>query len=171
MQTPFRPKQIMKQLLQVDEPLYLTPEGIAKLERRLKTIVQTDLPQAIEDVRRTGEFGDFSENAEYQEAKARMRRLHDSVASIKDKLKTAIVIERPSGENEVIQMGSSVLLKMPNGGEKRFHIVGPHEADPVKGHLSYKSPLGAKLMGRAKGEEIEIKMPTGEIIYTIISME
>ncbi len=168
MQLPFRPKQIMKQALQEDEPLYLTSDAIDKMKRRLERIQGEELPQAIVDVRRTGEFGDFSENAEYQEAKGRMRRLHDQATTIKEKLKVVIEIETPAA-GSVVQMGSTVMLAS-DGGEKTFQIVGPQEADPVKGKLSFKSPLGAKLMGRSPGEEIEISTTTGKSTYRIVSV-
>src|SRR3989338_11551723 len=106
MQLPFRPKQKMKQLLQESEPVYLTFGGIEKLKHRLVHIQKIELPQAIEDVRRTGEFGDFSENAEYQEAKGRMRRLHDQATTIKEKLKVVLEIEAPAA-GSVVQMGST----------------------------------------------------------------
>lgn len=171
MRTPHRPKQIMKQLLQKDEPLYLTKGGIEKLKRRLKQITDIELPQAIEDVRRTGEFGDFSENAEYQEAKWRMRRLRNQQTSIVEKLKVVIEIEETSGPHTVVKMGSKVTLGLQDNREKHFRIVGPEETDPLKGRLSFKSPLGAKLMGRAVGEEIMLKSPSGEVIYRILAIE
>lgn len=165
MQLPFRPKQQMKQALQEDEPLYLTRDAVEKMKRRLEKIEDEELPQAIADVRRTGEFGDFSENAEYQEAKGRMRRLHDQATTIKEKLK--VVIEIESSHTGLVQMGSTVILELSDGARKIFHIVGPQEADPVKGKLSFKSPLGAKLMGRSVGEEIELTSATGSTTYHI----
>ena len=155
----------MKQALQVDEPLYLTPEAIEKMKRRLARIESEELPQAIEDVRRTGEFGDFSENAEYQEAKGRMRRLHDQVTSIREKLK--VVIEIEANGSDLVVMGSTVVLELDDGSQKTFYIVGPQETDPMKGKLSFKSPLGAKLMGRRVGEKIEVNTPRGSIQYSL----
>jgi transcription elongation GreA/GreB family factor len=158
----------MKQALQEEEPLYLTPEATEKMRRRLKRIEGEELPQAIADVRRTGEFGDFSENAEYQEAKGRMRRLRDQATTIKEKLKVVIEIE-PSA-SELVQMGSTVVLELDQGTAKTFYIVGSQEADPVKGKLSFKSPLGAKLMGRSVGEKIELTTPGGAATYQIVSV-
>jgi transcription elongation GreA/GreB family factor len=68
-------------------------------------------------------------------------------------------------------MGSTVLVKTPQGPEKRFQIVGPQETDPLKGRLSFKSPLGSKLMGRSVGEEIEIKTDKGLVTYHILSVK
>jgi len=162
MRLPTRKSQKLK-LPQDEGPLYLTKAGIEKLERRLKRIETTELPQAIEDVRRTGEFGDFSENAEYQEAKGRMRRLHNSVLVIKDKLKRAVLIEKEDGSTE-IQIGSTVVLEKTDGQQKTFEIVGPSETDPTRGRVSYKSPLGARLMNRNVGELVEV----GKTSYTIV---
>lgn len=159
----------MKQALQEDEPLYLTTEAIEKMKHRLERIERVELPQAIQDVRRTGEFGDFSENAEYQEAKARMRRLHDQATTIKEKLK--VVIEIVHASSSLVQMGSVIVLELGDGTQKRFSMVGPQEADPPNGKLSFKSPLGAKLMGRSLGELIELSTPSGSITYQIIKID
>lgn len=158
----------MKQALQEDEPLYLTREAIEKMKKRLERIDGEELPQAIADVRRTGEFGDFSENAEYQEAKSRMRSLRDQATTMKEKLK--VVIEIESSTSSLVQLGSTVTLELIDGSRKIFRIVGSQEADPVKGKLSFKSPLGAKLMGRSVGEEIELTTGSGKRIYRIISV-
>ncbi|NQV89315.1 MAG: GreA/GreB family elongation factor [Parcubacteria group bacterium] len=164
MRLPTRKSQSLK--IPHDEgPLYLTQGGIEKLERRLKKIESLELPEAIEDVRRTGEFGDFSENAEYQEAKWRMRRLHNSVLTIKDKLKRAVLIETDKGVGGV-QIGSTVVLQTTQGDRKTFEIVGPSETDPTRGRLSYRSPLGASLMGREVGESVEAAL----IHYTIVDI-
>lgn len=135
-----------------DGPLYLTKEGLKKLEQRLKTVEERELPQAIEDVRITAEFGDFSENAEYQEAKARMRRLHGQVLNLREKIKRAVLIQTDEMHN-VVQLGSTVLLEK-DGTEKTFQIVGPHEADPARGRISHLSPLGSVLVGRKAGESV-----------------
>jgi transcription elongation factor GreA len=165
MRMPYRPKQRAKQQLQQDEPLYLTKAGIEKLKRRLQKIEEVELPQAIEDTRRTGEFGDFSENAEYQEAKGRMRRLHSQATSIKEKLKVVIEIEKGSADE--VAMGATVVLYAVDGTRRTFTIVGPAETNPMKGLLSFKSPLGARLMGRKVGETIVLPTAGKEIEYVI----
>jgi transcription elongation GreA/GreB family factor len=165
MRLPHRPKQKMKQQLKVDEPLYLTKGGVEKMKKRLEQIQTNELPQAREDVRRTGEFGDFSENAEYQEAKWRMRRLSSQATSIEEKLKIVILIEK--GESDQVLMGSTVVLYSADGTRRTFEMVGPAETDPVRGRLSYKSPLGARLMGREVGETIELPTAGSVVSYVI----
>src|SRR3989338_853680 len=84
--------------------LYLTQAGVKKMQEQLKRLESEDLPQAIRDVRTTAEFGDFSENAEYQEAKARMRRLHSQIFGLKEKLKLVSIISRDRATDRV-QLG------------------------------------------------------------------
>ena len=127
-------------------PLYMTLEGIEKMKRQLERITKQDLPQAIEDVRTTGEMGDFSENAEYQEAKSRMRRFHNRVLNLKDKIKRAVPIEHV--ESDKVCLGSTVLLESENQERKTFEVVGPQETDPFKDRISYISPIGSQLMDR-----------------------
>lgn len=170
MQLPFRPKEKSKKLLEPDEPAYLTADGVEGLKRRLKQIEDFDLPQAIADVRQTGEFGDFSENAEYQEAKARMRRLRDQATGIRERLKNVIVIERAAGGSVSVQLGSVVTLETFSGQQKKFEIVGPQETDPLRGRLSFKSPLGAKLLNRTVGESVSVGEGAGEVTYKILEI-
>ncbi|MBI5370179.1 GreA/GreB family elongation factor [Candidatus Uhrbacteria bacterium] len=135
-----------------DGPLYLTQEGLEKLKRKLATIEQTELPKAIEDVRTTAEFGDFSENAEYQEAKWRMRRLHNQVLTLKEKIRQAVLIQTDQTPG-MVQMGSTLVL-LKNNAQKTYRIVGPQEADPSRGNISHLSPLGAALIGHQQGETV-----------------
>lgn len=134
-------------------PLYLTSSGFEKLQHKLVRIEKEELPQAIEDVKITAEFGDFSENAEYQEAKARMRRLHNQVLTIKEQLKRVVIIQPNRSLLDTIQIGSTVVLEK-NNTLKTFQIVGPQESDPMRGRISHLSPLGSTLIGHKKGESV-----------------
>lgn len=165
MRLPIRRSQRLKIDTEADEPLYLTKEGIEKLQRKLERLEKQELPQAISDVQWTGQFGDFSENAEYQEAKGRMRRLHDQIAHLKERLKRIVIIQKSGAQS--VQLGSTVELEMQDGKSKTFEIVGPQETDPLRGRLSFKSPLGARLINRKVGEEINIETNLGTISYKI----
>lgn len=158
MRLPIRRSEKLK-IHHDDGPLYITKEGLEKLKRKLERLERTDLPQAIQDTRTTAEQGDFSENAEYQEAKGRMRRLHTQIFNLREKIKQAVLIE--SNASELVCIGSSVSLEK-NGTRKTFHIVGPHEADPSMGRISHLSPLGSSLMGHKVGDLVN-----GFIICTI----
>lgn len=149
-----------------DGPFRITADGLKKLISKLKHIESTDLPESILDVQRTAEFGDFSENAEYQEAKARMRRLHAQIFSLKEKIKQADVIESNVVSDGTVQLGSTVLLET-KGMQKTFFIVGSHEANPIQGRISHLSPLGVRLIGHKIGDQINVPTSQGEILYLI----
>ncbi|MFA4845899.1 MAG: GreA/GreB family elongation factor [Patescibacteria group bacterium] len=168
MRLPTRRAQKLKIDPEADEPLYLTQDGLDRLHRVLERVEKVDLPQAIADVTETGQFGDFSENAEYQEAKGRMRRYHDQITSIKERLKKIVVIDK-TVSHQSVQLGSTVVLET-GGKTKTFEIVGPQETDPLRGRLSFKSPLGAKLINRTVGEEVQVPTGTSQSTYRIIEI-
>ncbi len=167
MQIPQRRAQKMKKS-DDDSLLYLTPEGIRRLELRLKELEQQH-PEAVEDVVRTGQLGDFSENAEYQEAKFRLRKINDQIFSIKEKLKHVRVIEEGSSDGSV-QLGSTVTVQV-GGKERTYQIVGPSEVHPSQGRISHLSPLGSALIGHVVGDTIALKMENSEVLYQIIHIE
>ncbi|MBU0670637.1 MAG: GreA/GreB family elongation factor [Patescibacteria group bacterium] len=129
-----------------------------KLERLLKDI----RPGVIDEVKRYGENGDFSENAEYQDAKGRLRGINKSIDQIKGRLEKAVIIQPPSDTSEV-KLGHEVTLDM-NGNEKKFKILGPSETNPEAGIISSKSPLGEALMGKKVGDKVEVNKNEFEIL-------
>ena len=145
----------------------MTQEGIDKAERQLGRI-ERDLPRAAEEVKRTGENGDFSENFEYQEAKAKLRRMLHKQLVLKDRLSRVVLIETNDSGGPA-QLGSKVLVEV--GGEKKeFEILGPHESDPMQGRISNKSPLGMALVGRMAGDEVEVGVKRKKL-YKVIRVK
>lgn len=149
---------------------YISASGLQKLQAELERLEKKELPEALEDVRRTGEFGDFSENAEYQEAKGRMRRIHTRIFSMKEKIKRAVVIQKNAQDMDRVQLGSVVVLEQ-DGKQSTFEIVGAFEADPTHQRISYLSPLGAALLHRTVDETVVLSREKGEKKYRIISIE
>jgi len=163
MRLPTRKSEKLK--IHHDEgPLHITPVGLQKIKDELADIKSHQLPQAIEDVKRTAEFGDFSENAEYQEAKGRMRRLHNRVMKLEEQIKRSVLIEK--SQVKTVQLGSTVVVEVEKN-KKTFEIVGPHEANPVRGRISNVSPLGSALMNKTVGDAVTVKTLQGDVIYTI----
>ncbi len=126
--------------------------------------------QAVKDTQVTGEMGDFSENAEYQEAKHRMRNLASRMTIIKEKLKNSILIEKDEHHADRIQLGSVVVLQM-NDRTLTFEIVGPHEANPIHGRISHLSPLGSHLIGHSAGKTISVVTHGDELVYKILEVK
>jgi transcription elongation GreA/GreB family factor len=158
-----------------NEPVYLTPEGIKRLEARLARL-KTSLPAVIEEAARTAAYGDRSDNAEYKEAKGILRRTHGQIFNIEDQLRRAVAIapSTVSGDGDAgartIQLGSTVVLSS-KGVTKTYRILGPSETDPSRGRISHTSPLGAALIGHSIGDVIVVQMPGGVQEYTIAEIK
>lgn len=143
----------------------LTKEGIAELEAERETLVKAraDVADAIKTAR---EFGDLSENAEYQAARQQQERNEGRISELEHILANAEVIKVTKGDTKV-RIGSTVLLRHADGKEKKFQIVGTVEADPLEGKISDESPIGQALLGKKEGDDVEIKTPAETTTYTI----
>lgn len=168
MQIPIRKSEQSKKYTDNGEPIYLTASGIERLKATLENLEKKELPQAIKDMHQTAEMGDFSENAAYQEAKHRLRRINGRIMSVKDRLQRAQIIKHNKASG-FIQIGSYVTLKM-DSGPKTYQILGPAETDPKRGRISYLSPLGSALMGHRVSEKIVFSSGGKQTAYEIIDV-
>lgn len=146
----------------------LTKEGIAELEAERDALVKAraDVADAIKTAR---EFGDLSENAEYQTARQHQERNESRISELEHILANAEVIKVTKGDTKV-RIGSTVLLRNESGKEKKFQIVGTVEADPLEGKISDESPIGQALLGKKESEEVEIKTPAETATYKIVDI-
>ena len=150
-------------------PVYLTRNAIERIKRTIHDLEKNNRPQAVEDVSRTVALGDLSENAEYQEAKFRLRNIDGRLFGMKDRLRRAVEIEQGPSEDGRVTIGSTVTLEK-EGKLTTYEIVGEVETAPAKGRLSFKSPLGSSLMGRKGGDEVNVTSPAGTARYRVISI-
>jgi transcription elongation factor GreA len=150
------------------EPVYLTPEGVKRLEARLVRL-KASLPAAIAETARTSAYGDRSDNAEYKEAKGILRRTHGQIFNIEDQLRRVVLIPSGVGAAGTIQLGSIVKLSV-NGVAKTFRILGSSETDPGRGRVSHTSPIGAALLGHSAGDIVAVQAPGGTQKYKIIEV-
>lgn len=141
----------------------LTKEGVDELTKELEQLIAERGPVA-EKIKTAREFGDLSENAEYQSARQDQERLEARIAEIEHILNNVEVIAKPRGDSKV-QLGSTVTLK--NGTTKKFQVVGTVEADPLEGKISDESPIGQALLGKKVGDAVEIKTPAETTTYKI----
>jgi transcription elongation factor GreA len=145
---------------------YLTQEGIAELKSELATLI-SQRGEVAERIKTAREFGDLSENAEYQSARQDQEKLETRISEIEHILQNVEVIAKPKGGSKV-QLGSTVTLK--NSNTKKFQVVGTMEADPLEGKISDESPLGQAVLGKKVGDEVEIKTPAETAIYKIVEI-
>lgn len=147
---------------------HLTHAAIKKLQEELARIERTR-QAAVDELRRTREMGDLSENAAYSMAKGRLMGLDQRVLEIKERLKNAIPIRHGAAPGGRVRLGATVTLSV-NGKERVYDIVGAQEASPASGAISYHSPLGAALIGKRAGDTIAVTVNGREVTYRILEV-
>jgi transcription elongation factor GreA len=157
------------------EPVYLTSEGIRRLEARLERLKRS-LPTVIEEAARTAAYGDRSDNAEYKEAKGILRRTRGQILHIEDQLRRVVAIPAERNASGKVQLGSTVTIARSKNGRvsavpKIFRILGSSETDPGHGRISHTSPLGAALLGHVKNDIVSVQTPAGTQEYLIIDVK
>ncbi len=148
---------------------YFSPEGLEKLKNELTDRETRLRPEIARRVQEAKELGDLSENAEYAEAREAQGMNEGRMEELKEILKNAQIITA-SSQHKTVMVGSTVSVKF-NGHERSFTIVGPAEANPAQGFISNESPLGAAFMGKQKGEELEVLVPSGKMKYKILDIK
>jgi transcription elongation factor GreA len=143
----------------------ITEAGRKELEQELEELKSRrgDIADKIAEAR---DYGDLSENAEYDSAREEQGLVETRIAEIEDILMNAEIIK--ARKSNKVQIGSTVELK--NGKTVKYTIVGPVEADPINGKISDESPLGVALMGKAVGDKATISTPKGDTTYTVVSI-
>jgi len=152
-------------------PNYLTPTGHKQLADELNRLMSVDRPKVVREVAEAAAQGDRSENAEYIYGKKRLREIDRRVQFITKRLDSAVVVRPEELGGDVVRFGASVGVRDEDGQSKTYTLVGPDEADPAKGKLSFQSPLGQALMKRKVGDVVLVKRPAGEIELEIVSLE
>lgn len=143
----------------------ITAEGRTELEKELVELKgrRSEIAEKIAEAR---DYGDLSENAEYDSAREEQGIVETRIAEIEDILMNAEEIKAKKGGK--IHLGSRVTLK--NGSVKEYTVVGPVEADPINGKISDQSPIGIALIGKVEGDKVTITTPKGDTTYTITAV-
>ncbi len=149
---------------------HLTKPGVDELKAELAELV-SQRALIADRIKTAREFGDLGENMEYTAAMQDKERNENRIIEIEHILANVQVIKAPKGDSKVV-LGSNIKLKSKNGDgkTKQFQVVGTVEADPLNGKISDESPIGKALMGKAEGEEVEIKTPAESSVYVIASI-
>ena len=149
---------------------YVTREGYEKLKKELADALaqRPVISAAIAEAR---DKGDLSENAEYESAREAQGLLEIRIANLKDQVANARVIDESRISTDKVQMLNKVKVKNLNAGKEMvFTLVGESEADFAKGKLAATTPIGKALMGHAKGDIVEAKVPSGIIKFEILDI-
>ena len=153
------------------EKVPMLAEGHRKLSDELRRLQREERPAIVEAIEEARAHGDLSENAEYHAAKERQGQIEAMIADIEDRLSRAMVIDPKSLSGNKVVFGATVTLIDEDKKKVRYQLVGQTEADAKVGRISYNSPLGRALIGRLKGEEVEVSTPSGDRYYEIAKIE
>jgi transcription elongation factor GreA len=139
----------------------LTPEGLTNLKAELEQLSTVRRREVAARIKEAREFGDISENAEYDDAKNEQAMLEARIAQLEEKLRSATVIDNSDLGTDIVRVGSVVHVK-EGGKSTKYTIVGSAEASPAEMNLSNESPVGKALLGHKRGEEVTFPTPKGE---------
>jgi transcription elongation factor GreA len=148
----------------------LTAEGLAKLEAKLEFLKTVKRQEVSQRIRQALEFGDIAENSEYDEAKNEQAFVEGEIMALENKLRTVRVVDGNVSTSEV-NIGSKVtLMDIETNEVFEFRLLGSAEADPLSGSISNISPVGNAILGRKKGDTVNVSVPAGIVRYRIISI-
>ena len=140
----------------------ITPEGLEKLKEEIDHLSTAKRREVAERIKEAREFGDISENAEYDDAKNEQALLEQRIAQLEERLRSATVIDAGDLSTEAVMIGSVVHVKdQKTDVSQKFQIVGSTEADPLEHKLSNESPIGKALIGRKRNDIVEVEVPRG----------
>jgi transcription elongation factor GreA len=150
----------------------LTPEGYEKLKEEIDYLSTTKRREVAERIKHAREFGDISENSEYDDAKNEQAMLEHRIATLEERLAHARVIDADEITSDAVSIGTRVRLKDMDANETiEYTIVGSAEANPAEHRLSNESPVGKAIIGRKKGEVVEVAAPRGKLKFKIMDIK
>lgn len=157
------------------EDVLITKEGLKKIQDELQYLKSTKRAEVAERLKEAISYGDLSENAEYEEAKNEQAFVEGRILELEKQVKNArIITEHVAGtvKSKVIDIGSIVTVKNKTEDEEpeTYTIVGSMEADPIEHKISNESPIGKALLGRERGDTVDVTAPAGKFKYEIVKV-
>jgi len=156
----------------VDREIILTPEGFQRLKEEIEYLSSVKRDEVAERIHASREFGDISENSEYDDAKNEQAMLEARIYALEERLRSAIVIDSDSITTDKVGVGTKVTLQDMRAGDiVQYAIVGSAEADPAAHKLSNESPVGRAILGREPGDKVTVSVPQGSKKFKVLAIE
>lgn len=154
-----------------EKEILLTAEGLSKLEQELDYLKTVRRKEVAERIKAAIEFGDLSENSEYDDAKNEQAFIEGRIVAMEKSLRNVRLIDESDIAVDHISVGTVVKLKdLEFGDELEYMIVGSPEANPMQGRISDESPVGKALLGKRVGETVEVLVPAGMVKYEVLDI-
>lgn len=156
----------------MSDQVMLTEEGFEKLENELEYLETEKRREVAKRIKVAREFGDISENSEYDDAKNEQAFVEGRIKEIKNMLNHAYVVKDEEITDKKVNLGTTVMLNDLDSDEKiSYTLVGSAESDPLNYKISNESPIGKAILGHAIGDQVMVETPAGEVNYEIISIK
>jgi transcription elongation factor GreA len=156
----------------MSDQVMLTEEGFEKLENELEYLENEKRREVAKRIKVAREFGDISENSEYDDAKNEQAFVEGRIKEIKNMLNNAHVVKDEEITDKKVNLGTRVMLHNLDSDEKiRYTLVGSAEADPLNHKISNESPIGKSILGHAIGDQVKVDTPSGQVEYEIVSIK
>jgi len=149
---------------------YITPEGAQRLREELEHLWRVERPRVTREVSDAAAQGDRSENAEYIYGKRRLREIDRRLRWLAKRLDELVVVDPKPAREGVVYFGARVRLEAEDGETVEYRLVGPDEFDASAGRISVDSPVGRALLGREEGDEVVVRRPRGEAVFTVLEV-
>jgi transcription elongation factor GreA len=157
---PFDPVQEVRSTMAKE--IVLTPQGLEDLKQKIDHLSTERRREVAQRIKEAREFGDISENSEYDDAKNEQAMLEKQIADLEDKLRSASVIDQRNVSSDVVSVGTTVHVKDQKTDKSvKYTIVGAPEANPSEMKLSNESPVGKALLGHKRGDIVSVPVPRG----------
>lgn len=153
------------------DKVYLTADGVKKLEEELGELKGVARVELSKRLKAAIEQGDLSENADYSKAKEDQGFLEGRIQEIENMLKNYIVIDERQRSNGTVEIGATVTIQEGRDEPETYYLVGPAEADPTQGKISFESPIGSALLNHKIGDEVKVSAPGGDMLFKIIDIK
>ena len=156
----------------IDREIILTPEGLQRLKEEIEYLSSVKRDEVADRIRAARDFGDISENSEYEDAKNEQAILEARIYALGERLRSAIVIDSESISTDRVGVGTKVTLQdMQAGDVVQYVIVGSAEADPTALKLSNESPVGRAIIGHKPGDKVTVVVPRGSKKFKVLAIE
>ncbi len=143
---------------------YLTPEGLEKIQKELAHLKGPERDSISQRLRSAIQMGDLSENADYIKAKEDQGFLEGRIKELEYALKNVTIIDKANIDTSKVNIGSTITVQEGDFETETWFLVGPKEASPRAGKISYESPIGKALIGRSVGDNVNVVLPNGNNI-------
>lgn len=155
-----------------EKQFILTAEGLKKIEQKFDHLKSVRRREVAERIKQAIEFGDISENSEYEDAKNEQAFIEGEIITLEKMLRNSKLIEEGDIVTDVVSIGAVVVLKdLEFGDELEYTIVGSTEADPVEFKISNESPVGQAILGKKVGSVVEVNVPAGILKYEVLEIK